>query len=218
MDFLLRTDSPLLDLFAVRFALTEPGEQLGPPWRRVFHAPDAWVWGRPTALPPLFLPRSAPSRPAPTGWPRWRRRRTSPTRALCTAPAEADEGGGWARCRRRAGGRPTPTARPSASSRWARTGCGARALLAEPRLLATSIYQDGGWRVLAGGERRPALLTNGPLVGAWLPAGAYALELLYRPPGFLAGCLLAALGLAVGAAWWAAPAGRPAARRDGPRG
>lgn len=40
-------------------------------------------------------------------------------------------------------------------------------------------------------------VTNGTLVGAWLPAGELRVELLYRPPGFVAGCLAGALALAL---------------------
>ena len=203
VDFVLRTDRPLLDLFAVRFALTAPRERLQPPWRRVFNAPDAWVWRRPTALPPLFLPRAA--EPAGANWvAQVAKTEDFAARSLFAAPPEMAAAGaappaGW----RAADPDGSTLGEIEVGSHRVRT----RALLAEPRLLATSIYQDGGWRVLAGGERRPALRTNGPLVGAWLPAGAYAVELLYRPPGFLAGCLLAALGLAVAAAWWAGPGG-----------
>ncbi|HUP42030.1 MAG TPA: YfhO family protein [Thermoanaerobaculia bacterium] len=70
-------------------------------------------------------------------------------------------------------------------------------MLPEARLLASGIYQDGGWRVLADGRPVPAVITNGTLVGAWLPAGELRVELLYRPPGFVAGCLAGALALAL---------------------
>ena len=77
--------------------------------------------------------------------------------------------------------------------------------LAGERLLATSIQQDGGWRLLIDGEPHPAILANGPLVAAWLPAGRHRLELLYRPESFRTGMLLAALSLSLLLAW----AGRP---------
>jgi hypothetical protein len=46
------------------------------------------------------------------------------------------------------------------------------------------------------------VLVDGPLVGAWLPAGEQRVDLLYRPGSFVAGLLLAALALAAAAAWW----------------
>jgi hypothetical protein len=88
---------------------------------------------------------------------------------------------------------------------------GARFVSPEPRLLASSVYQDGGWRLVADGRRLPTVRTNGPFAGAWLPSGRHRLELLYRPRSFLAGLLLAACSLALGAVWLLpppAPAGR----------
>ena len=81
----------------------------------------------------------------------------------------------------------------------------AHASLGEPRLLASSIYQDGDWLLLDGGVRAPTLLTNGPFLGAWLAEGEHDLQLVYRPWRFVAGCLLAALALAAAAALWVAP-------------
>ncbi len=75
--------------------------------------------------------------------------------------------------------------------------------LPAPARLAASIYQDGGWRLLADRRSLPA----GPpetLLAASLPAAA-RLDLLYRPRGFLAGLVLAALALAAAAAWWVPP-------------
>ena len=88
----------------------------------------------------------------------------------------------------------------------------ARVHLAEPRLLASSIYQDGGWIVLRDGEPQPAVLANGPFVAAWLPAGDAEVDFLYRPKGFLAGMLLAALALGAAAALWVRAPTRSAAR------
>jgi hypothetical protein len=94
----------------------------------------------------------------------------------------------------------------------------AEARLAVVRPLATSVYQDGGWRLLVGGRPlRMALnrvlsnvLSNGPFVGAWLPAGTYRLEMLYRPRTFLPACLLAALAAALGLLVWMPPPATPA--------
>jgi len=81
----------------------------------------------------------------------------------------------------------------------------ARALLTERRLLASSVYQDGNWKLLAGGRRRPTILANGPFVAAWLPPGEADVELLYRPGSFTAGLALAALALAAAVVFWTPP-------------
>jgi hypothetical protein len=81
----------------------------------------------------------------------------------------------------------------------------ARVHLSEPQLLASSVYQDGNWKLVAGGARRPTTLANGPFVAASLPAGDADLALLYRPGSFVAGLAVAALALVAGAAFWAAP-------------
>lgn len=81
----------------------------------------------------------------------------------------------------------------------------AHAHLSEPQLLASSVYQDGNWKLVAGGARLPTTLANGPFVAARLPAGDTDLALLYRPGSFVAGLAVAALALVAGAAFWAAP-------------
>jgi hypothetical protein len=74
-------------------------------------------------------------------------------------------------------------------------------------VLGGSVYQDGGWRLLIDG-RRGAAPPAGRLVAVTLPAGRRRLELLYRPRGFLAGMLAAALACAAAAAAWAPPPAR----------
>ncbi|HEX9942807.1 MAG TPA: hypothetical protein VGG03_12370, partial [Thermoanaerobaculia bacterium] len=66
--------------------------------------------------------------------------------------------------------------------------------------LSSSIYQDGGWLVLTNRRPRPAILEQGVFLATRLPAGRRRIDMLYRPPAFLWGCVLAALGLAAGAA------------------
>ena len=78
----------------------------------------------------------------------------------------------------------------------------ARIELPREGALLTSVYQDGGWRLLWDGAVRPTATADGPCVAARLPAGTAEMDLLYRPAAFLWGCLLAALALAAGAAWW----------------
>jgi hypothetical protein len=65
--------------------------------------------------------------------------------------------------------------------------------------LSSGILDEGGWRVRASGrpvETQPEL---GALLSAEIPAGTERIEISYRPPGFLAGCLLAALALLLAA-------------------
>jgi hypothetical protein len=75
------------------------------------------------------------------------------------------------------------------------------------RLLAASILDDGNWRLLDGGAR---VVTRAPLIGAKLEAGEHRLELLYRPPVFLRGLLLAALAAVAALAWFLPSPRRPA--------
>ncbi len=71
----------------------------------------------------------------------------------------------------------------------------ARVEVSQDRLLATSLYQDGGWRVLRNGARLPGDRSGGVFLGARLASGEGRLDVLYRPPGFALGLALAALGL-----------------------
>lgn len=87
----------------------------------------------------------------------------------------------------------------------------------EPGTVASTLYQDGGWRVLL--DRKPVKTgKNGPFLELRLPAGRWRFDLLYRPRAFLLGCLIAALGLAAGIAWLAPPptARAAATRSEGP--
>jgi hypothetical protein len=188
-------EDPLYGLLGVRYVMTAPRLPLPPPLRPVLRRPSGWVYRRPGALPRLFLPASAAACPEADPF-RW---------SDCNAGIRD-----FARqAVLRPGDRSWAAASPAASSlglgeiRSARLG--ARARLAEPRLLASSVYQDGGWRLVVGGERRPTTLANGPFVAAWLPRGDNAIELLYRPAGFLWGMVIAALALASGAALWVRP-------------
>jgi hypothetical protein len=71
--------------------------------------------------------------------------------------------------------------------------------------LGTSVYQDGGWLLLVNGEPHRTDLDSETFVTARLPRGTNRLDLLYRPAGFVWGCLIAALGLAAGAMLFAPP-------------
>ncbi|HEV8578028.1 MAG TPA: hypothetical protein VGX68_03005 [Thermoanaerobaculia bacterium] len=76
----------------------------------------------------------------------------------------------------------------------------ARIRLEGGQRLASSLYQDGGWRLLVDGRRLPTAVSQGAFLAARLPAGSWRVDLLYRPRAFLWGCVLAAVGLAAGAA------------------
>lgn len=82
----------------------------------------------------------------------------------------------------------------------------ARVRSAAPRRLGSNLYQDGGWRLLVDGGLYPATREAGVFLAADLPQGEMRLDLVYRPRAFLWGCLIAALGLAAGAAWLVPPA------------
>ena len=81
----------------------------------------------------------------------------------------------------------------------------ARAHLTDRRLLASSVLQDGNWKLLVDGERRPTILADGPFMAAWLEPGEPAIDLLYRPASFAAGLAIMALGLAAAAVLWVPP-------------
>lgn len=194
-------DHPVLDLLGVELLLTDAGVVLPPPLERVFEGPAGWVYRRPRALPRLFLPPAAlvldtsgadpfagadfhATAALPPGSPR------VPWRALETEASSL------------------------ADLRFAPSHLSASAHLAESRLLVTSLYRQpgDGWRLLVDGEPAATFTANGPLLAAWLPAGEHRLDLLYRPPGLLAGCALAALGLVVFTLAWCPPPRREASR------
>lgn len=184
-DVFERPVHPIYQLFAVRYLLVPPGTDLPPPLRPVFQDPSLWIFERPEALPLLFLPRSAEP-PGAAPWYRWLARDPDfAARALADRPAL------WqARYPQEAALDLVSTA----AAHW-------RASLSAPeeRLVASSLYQDGGWRLLVDRRPHPAQTANGPFVATWVSAGRHRLDLLYRPAGFVAGCVLAALALACAA-------------------
>lgn len=191
-----RPGHPLWDLLGVRWFLTAPGVDVGPPARLVLDHPTGRVYERPTALPRLFLPARTEVHRAGRPW----------------APrvAAIDD------FRRRALVQWTPRHREP----WRATGAEPAAIaltalelaritaesdLGEERLMATSVFQDDGWRLLIDGRRAPTILADGPLVAAWLPPGRHHLELLHRPRPFRRGLLLAALSFALLSTWLGRP-------------
>ncbi|HYG63136.1 MAG TPA: YfhO family protein [Thermoanaerobaculia bacterium] len=189
-----RPSHPLYDLLGVRYVIVRPGVKM--PLPLVFQSPAGWIYQRPRALPRLFLPASAEVFQGGL-WGTWlERNRDFAARAL-VQPSPEQRRQTW---RSRAPGS-SNVVLESLEPQHLR----ARALLTERRLLASSVYQDGHWVLLANGEPAPRLLANGPFVAAWLPPGDWRLDLLYRPPVFIAGCLLAALALTAAAARWVPP-------------
>lgn len=192
-----RPGHPLYDFLGVRYVMTRPGVKL--PFRLAFRHPDAWIRERPRTLPRLFLPvRANVFRGG--SWLPWLEGNPDFSRQ-----ALVEESAGrrrkWRARQPRASGLEISLPDPARMS--------AEARLAERRLLASSVYQDGHWRLLVDGERQPTVLANGPLVAGWLPPGARRVELLYRPGVFVLGCVIAALALTAAAVWWVP---RPASR------
>lgn len=62
-----------------------------------------------------------------------------------------------------------------------------------PRVVATSLPGPRGWAAVAAARRLPAFAVNGAFLGVGVPDTVSELAIAYRPPGMVAGCLLAAL-------------------------
>ena len=172
-------DHPLLDLLAVRYVLASARHTAEPPLVEVYRDEDAVVLERPNALPILFLPESAEL--DDETWSAVRGGSDFGQRSyLQLAPGTSAR---------------NETSAPLWQSRGSAASLRVDAVRAnrltvtvetgERRLLASSIYQDGNWRVLVDGERVPTLEVNGPFLGAWLPAGASRVEVVYRPRSLL---------------------------------
>ncbi len=187
---LTKAEHPLYQLLAVRYVLGPPKMRSGPGWRAVFRDPTARVFERKQVLPRLFLPDATEA--GTREWRRWIEENPDfAARSLVFAVP----------------GRPAvwTAERPGESAveilGMERSRATARVLLTEERLLASSIYQDGGWRLLLDGRPHSLTLSNGPFLAAWLPAGEHRVELVYRAPGFLVGLVLAAVAVVVLVAW-----------------
>ncbi len=76
--------------------------------------------------------------------------------------------------------------------------------------LSTALFDDGGWRLRTDDRATSTGHERNALLSAEIPAGTETIEIAYRPPGFVAGCLLAAL--AVGGAIRRARVPEPVAR------
>jgi hypothetical protein len=197
---LTRPEHPIYQLFGVRWLVAPPRMQPVPGLRQAFHDPTGRIFEREKVLARLFLPESAEAEGA-TPWPAWLAANPDfAARALI--PPSAIRPALWKAAR------PQDSTIEILALRSARII--ARARLAEARLLASSVYQDGqaqegGWRLLLDGHPHAVQTADGPFVAAWLPAGEHRVELIYRAPGFLEGLGLAAVALAGMVAWLLGP-------------
>jgi hypothetical protein len=192
-----RPAHPFYDFLGVRYVITRPG--VGLPFRLAFRDAAGWVFERPLPLPRLFLPARAQIDHGQ--WREWLEGNDDFALRDLVTPGDLV----WRRWRARQPDRSRLTVSGVEAERVR-----GRANLVEWRLLAASIYQDGGWRVLAGSRRLDGVLVNGIFAGAWLPPGDWEVELIYRPPFLLASCLLTALAVALGCALWVPPPARRA--------
>jgi hypothetical protein len=196
-----RVRHPIYGLLGVRYIMTEVDTELPRPLRLVFRHEAGWVYERRGALPLLFLPpRAVPFEGG--NWQHWLEKNP--------------DFGGRALVQRTPGGGRWHASRPGASALQLLdvrpTEIRARTVLSEPRLLASSLLQEGNWRLLVDNQPREIIAANGPFVAAWLEPGEREIELVYRPRSFLMGCLLSALALAMATAWWVpAPRSNPRA-------
>jgi hypothetical protein len=191
-DVVLRPEHPLYQLLGVRFVLAPPGLPRSNGQRLAYRDPTVRVLERGRFLPRLFLPLATATE-APAGAEAWLAGNPD-FAALSLASATREHPGPWS------AGQPEESRLELEPPEPARLE--ARLLLPEERLLASGVYQDGGWAVLLDGRPVPSLQANGPFLAAWLPAGEHRLSALYRAPGLAAGTLCAALALAAGAVAW----------------
>ncbi|HEV3076422.1 MAG TPA: hypothetical protein VHB47_18510 [Thermoanaerobaculia bacterium] len=190
-------DHPLLSFLGIRAVV---GSVLVPPPRTLVPVPfvgqmASLIFRNPRALPRWFVPSAVDpiERPALDGWIAGL---TDPGRVAVFRDELAAMGAG----------QPPPavmTAMPGAvRAAQALAAAPGRALLAVPgsglRLLATSIQGPTGWHArAAGGARLAELTVDGAFLGVVVPAGVSRVELVYRPPGFVAGTALGLLALLV---------------------
>jgi hypothetical protein len=201
-DLYYPLEHPLYGFLGARYGMVPEGVALPPPWRLAFVDRSAWVYERPAPQPRYFLPPEADRLPG-YPWPRWMANRQEYASAVIL--------------RGRSGVPEVWKPSQPAASKLEIESLGAahvrlRAALAEPRLLASSHYQDGGWKLLVDRRPHPTVVADGPFLAAWLPAGEHRLDFVYRPRTFLPACLLAALALVGGALWWV-PRPKPASER-----
>ncbi len=190
-----RAGARLYDLLGVRYVVAHPHADLGLPL--AYHDRTARIYEHPRVLPRLYLPLAA-TLSRGKDWVAWvSRPRDFVARVLVSEPPPPPASPRWHARRARKG---EIVAQRREPARWS-----ARLAAPERRLVATSILQEGGWRVLLDGRPHHPVLANGPLLATWVPGGAHRLELLYRPPRFVLDCLLCALAMAGALAWLLRP-------------
>jgi hypothetical protein len=195
---LRKAEHPLYQLLGVRWVVAPARMRSIPGLRPVFHDPTARIFERDQVLPRLFLPDAVESAGAQgaQSWPQWLAANPDFAALALVAPAP-DRPAAWTAAR------PYESALRILALQPARLA--ARGHLAEERLLASSVYQDGGWSLLLDGNLHSTLVADGPFVAAWLPAGDHRLEMLYRAPGLIPGLVLAAVAIAVLVLWLLRP-------------
>jgi membrane protein YfhO len=188
-------EHPIYQLLGVRWIIAPSRYRAIHGLKQVFHDSTARIFERKRALPILFLPESTEV-PGAVQWTDWIAKNPHFDVRAMVLPVP---------------GRPAvwSASRPDDSTleilRQQPARFSVRALLAEDRLLATSLYQDQGWHLLLDGRPHSALVANGPFLAAWLPAGTHRVEAIYRAPGLIPGLMLAALALTGMTAWLLRP-------------
>lgn len=189
-DMLLKSEHPLYQLLGARYVVVPPKVRPRRGERRflrpVLRDRNTWIFERTRVLPVLFLPATAET-PSGRDWATWVTENPDFAARALVQPSPGRPGR-WSAADPAGSGLDLLPLRPAHLA--------ARARLGEDRLLATSVYQDGGWRLLVNGQPQESTLANALFVAAWLPAGEHRVDLVYRPPGFLLGMLLAALAVA----------------------
>jgi hypothetical protein len=199
-DVFAPREHPLYRLLGVRYVVTPPLRARARRLNPVFSDDSAWILEQPGALPRLFLP--AATVPPEGAWTDWLAANPD-FAALSLLQDSPGRAGPWSAAPMDLPGMQEGTAlwidrlEPAHLSALLRLG--------QERPMATSVYQDGGWRLLLDGRPHPTLLANGPFVAAWLPAGVHRMDLLYRPRSFPAGCLAAAVAAALLCLWVVPP-------------
>ncbi|HEV8582608.1 MAG TPA: hypothetical protein VGX68_26370 [Thermoanaerobaculia bacterium] len=182
---LVKTEHPLLQFLGVRYVIAPPKLRPVSGWHAVFREPEGRIFERTKVLPRLFLPASTEV-PGGRPWTHWLAANLDFAARTLVLPS-LDHSAAWTATR------PAQSTLEILSIEPARLA--ARARLAEGRLLASSIYQDGGWTLLLDGRPSPTVLANGSFLAAWLPAGDHRLNFLYRAPALMPGLALMALAI-----------------------
>ena len=180
-------ESPALDFLNVRFLVSgDPARAESQRWRHVYSGPDGSVLENTRVLPRVFAPNRlrivAPSSVADVPLPEdWSREATLVANrenlSESNAPAEVLE------------------------YRETTNQVRFRARSLDPRrqtVLVTSLVDDGGWSATADrGTPLETYRANAVFLALLLPAGAQAVALDYRPPGFRPGLAVSAAAAAL---------------------